>query len=994
MKFFLQFTFLLFSSCLFAQNGPGGVGSTDGTSDLTLWLVADKETVTAGTVTTWTDQSGYGNNFTEGTAGTIATSTVNGYQSFNFDGTTHYFETPHVANLTTTDFSIFTTLNVTSSASKKTIVSNIEYPAPGNYNQGYEISVSDNNDDFWHLDYGNNTGYGGLGYFESSPNVWTGLFAQNKVGTGMNFLFNSVPVVGSNANESIGSTESIQVGSNFGWNGTASVYKEFFKGEISEVIIYKTAINKSQQIIVDNYLAAKYGYSLPNYYYPPPTYAPAPGFERYTQDDSAPGNFDHNVAGIGQADDGSNHFNSKGTGIVRVHTPVNFTNGEYFFWGEESKNATYDFSTEGYAERLNSKWRVNMISDYNNNVDISVKASDLILTGMIACANLKLVLSDDNFSSVNHSYDMSFDSGSGEWTATGVYFNDGDYFTFEYFDTIVLDVNGFHNGSQTGNAPANWNECYSFLVKGDANGAFVLPDDAKVKDLTIELNGLLVVAAGKKLEVIEGVDMEGDIRLLSASQLLQTGLNGVVGSGKLYQEIQGNQRNIYQSSLWSSPVSTGTNTYTINGAMKDGTTALSATSTHPDFTFVTGHDGSNAPTISEFWLAKLTNALAWNQHGNEDEVNNITEGFNMKGTGVTGGQNFVFIGTPNSGDYTSTIASGNSSLLGNPYPSAMNADTFLSNNYGLFTALHFWDETNSTQTNHNSSSYDGGYATRNLIASTPAPTFDGTAFNSGTMPTDIIPVGQGFFVDATGTGNIVFNNGQRVFGTGSFYNKTPMALLRIGFEFDINNNTYHRQVAVGFNGTTNGFEPAYDALMYDMHATDMALKVANHSGDFVICGTESFVDTIELPLHIKLEEQRNVTFNIDAIENFSPNAIFLKDNTNGMYYDLSNPVSMNLEIGDFTDRFSIVFRSSPLAIEEAEMDTNITLIDKGNSIKIESDELMKRIAVYNVIGQLLTENNINSESATMDANFEKGQVLLVNITLESGVVITKKIIKN
>ena len=78
-----------------------------------------------------------------------------------------------------------------------------------------------------------------------------------------------------------------------------------FSGEITEIIAFNETLNLAERIIVQNYLAAKYGISLV-------------ANDFYTQDDAANGNFDHNVAGIGKASDDSQHTDSQGTGIIRI----------------------------------------------------------------------------------------------------------------------------------------------------------------------------------------------------------------------------------------------------------------------------------------------------------------------------------------------------------------------------------------------------------------------------------------------------------------------------------------------------------------------------------------------------------------------------------------------------------------------------------------------------------------------------------------------------
>src|SRR5690606_26464597 len=82
------------------------------------------------------------------------------------------------------------------------------------------------------------------------------------------------------------------------------------------------------------------------------------------------------------------------------------------------------------------------------------------------------------------------------------------------------------------------------------------------------------------------------------------------------------------------------------------------------------------------------------------------EGFSMKGVANTNGsialqQNYVFNGKPNNGNIMLPISSGNDYLVGNPYPSALDAHEFILDNIKdgsgraatniINGALYFWD---------------------------------------------------------------------------------------------------------------------------------------------------------------------------------------------------------------------------------------------------------------------------------------------------------------
>lgn len=98
-----QFIPVLLSACLtvgsgflYAQNGPGGVGNTSGSSDLKLWLRSDVGVTTVGTaVTSWQDQSGNGNDVSNSAATNrpaLQNNGANGQDYLRFDGTNDFLE--------------------------------------------------------------------------------------------------------------------------------------------------------------------------------------------------------------------------------------------------------------------------------------------------------------------------------------------------------------------------------------------------------------------------------------------------------------------------------------------------------------------------------------------------------------------------------------------------------------------------------------------------------------------------------------------------------------------------------------------------------------------------------------------------------------------------------------------------------------------------------------------------------------------------------------
>jgi len=969
MKKITLLLIVLLTIATYSQTGPGGIGDNNGTSNLVMWLDANTISATNGTtVTNWTDLSGNNFDFSDGNGAVFNNSNINNYSSFSFNGSSNYFEKSFENSLNPNEYTIFAIDNVTSSNEYKAVFSNRDDP-PGNDRSGFILysRPSNNNWQFWT---GVTSDWKITTNNTSTANNWAfQMINYDSTSNDKNLFINGNLDANNNHDMITNLVRPFRIGS--GANEGSPNY--YFKGDISEIIMFNRVINETERIIINNYISSKYDITLVSN-------------DFYTQDNSGNGDFDHNVAGIGQETSTDNHIDSQGTGIIRINTPSALSDGDYLFWGEETKDPTYDFSSSTeYTERLNSKWRVSKQNDLGT-ISLSVKETDIDLSGMESCAGVKLIVSNSSDFTTKTTYSMVLSGGT--YTASNVNFSDGDYFTFEYFDTIVVDGTKFYNGSGASNVPSTTDQCYKLLVKSTADGTLALTENAHVKEIEVENGGKLVVNTGLELKVNNGIILDGDIRLIGNSQLIQThtGTSQVTGNGKLYLDKQSNLSNVYQSGYWSSPVTTSGNTFTIEDAMKDGTTPTSATSIPSNLNFTTGYDGNaSTKTISSYWLANLTNALDWNRHRSQTASHNVTQGYNMKSLGL----NFTFVGKPNDGDYTSTVTSGNSSLLGNPYPSAMNADAFLATNNTLFSTLYFWDGSVDNSNTHVRSAYTGGYATYNGTI--------GVGFNGGIAPNNRISVGQGFFVDATDNGTIIFNNSHRLYDTSAnlYARPTQIPVLRIGLDFSINETeTFHRQLAVTFiNGATNGYEPAYDAIMYDMQPSDFALKVNGQTNDFVITGIENYVDTIEIPLYVKLDQQRNMAFSIDAIEGLTPDNIYLKDTYNNQYYNLNDTVNIYLEEGNFTDRFFIVFRNQVANITDLINNNNVTIIDRTNSIKLKSNLIIKQIQIFNTIGQVIFNKKLNNNQTEIFPSIYKGQFVIIKTKLENGQEITTKLIK-
>lgn len=536
-----------------------------------------------------------------------------------------------------------------------------------------------------------------------------------------------------------------------------------------------------------------------------------------------------------------------------------------------------------------------------------------------------------------------------------------------------------------------------------------------------------------KLENKWYLKLDGKIDLSGKSQLVQTADSELdATSAGFIERDQTGQSNKFNYNYWSSPVSSINNTtvnhgYTVAGVMKDGTTA-----TPQNIQWTTGVNSSaTSPiTLSSYWIFKfqnLTNSYAnWTTVGQNGTLL-AGQGFTLKGSSAaTPKQNYTFVGKPNNGTITSTVAANNLNLCGNPYPSAIDADKFIDDNIGSITGtLLFWEHYN-TNTSHNTIQYQGGYATYTKVGGTPpvAPAGISGLGISNRSAKRFIPVGQGFFVNGNATGGtITFNNSQRIFikednahsqylfrnagmmtteaaiNAEDTFETEQFTKLRLGF---VSANNYHRQLLLGFMNqyATSGFDNGYDALSPETLASDMYFQQGTVKQNII--GDTYFNANNSYPLGIKNATAGNVKFNLDAKENLAEDQeVYIFDNTTGSYHSIkSQPFEINLPAGTIENRFFLRFSTTgSLGTNDNEMQNGISVAhtQTDNTIHIKNELMeatIKSVELYNLLGQKVADWSLENQSATemhLPVNNVSTGTYIVKIATDKG-DISKKIL--
>src|SRR5690606_36323196 len=118
----------------------------------------------------------------------------------------------------------------------------------------------------------------------------------------------------------------------------------------------------------------------------------------------------------------------------------------------------------------------------------------------------------------------------------------------------------------------------------------------------------------------------------------------------------------------------------------------------------------------------------------------------------------VFTGVANNGNVPVSVVSNAFNGLGNPYPSAIDAEELFAAN-STIQAIYFWTNSNAP--------VEGSYLANNWASWT---TTGGTSADGSIIePNGEIAVGQGFIAQVNGNTSVTFNNDMRIGGAGMFF---------------------------------------------------------------------------------------------------------------------------------------------------------------------------------------------------------------------------------
>ncbi|QXP66782.1 T9SS type A sorting domain-containing protein [Polaribacter sp. AHE13PA] len=544
------------------------------------------------------------------------------------------------------------------------------------------------------------------------------------------------------------------------------------------------------------------------------------------------------------------------------------------------------------------------------------------------------------------------------------------------------------------------------------------------RELKVDANQKLTVT-DQLLVVTNDITLDGDIRLAGTkAQLVQThsGESTIKSTfassmGKLLVDQNSEIPSLYRYGYMSSPVNSLGTTYTVQDVLKDGTDPANP----KDITFVSGYDGSFTTTgisLADYWIYTYVPGSDGRSnwvHKYKSGTINRGEGYIFKGPGRE--QNYTFSGTPNDGDFNtdSKIAGGESYLIGNPYPSAINTKKFIKDNLANTTGtLYFWEHHESVLgegdgiAGHVFGGYIGGYATINFVTGVAADKIEDLSINddNGTSglgdqtykePKAYIAMGQGFFIEGDAViatpQAVNFNNSQRAYvteGDQSVFFKTSkkssktasttnlLPIIKLGFEYKNTDETLlHHQIAVSFQGTNSfDFDKGYDSHVYQVGNTDIYWKFPNDDSNYVIAGVQAISNELEVPLELVMDYSGQVNLMVDEIQNVSRD-IYITDKLTGTSYDVKNEkITLTLEKGVYPDRFVLAFSpNTALNVEDEILASNTNIYaDNENKqivISISNEVEINKVELFDILGKKVSVWNIKEQKDTYQLDIKK-----------------------
>ena len=529
-------------------------------------------------------------------------------------------------------------------------------------------------------------------------------------------------------------------------------------------------------------------------------------------------------------------------------------------------------------------------------------------------------------------------------------------------------TNWFNNGNNVVGATKD-------AVIGTGNFQPEIGANASVKSLTLNASTSLTVNSGYNLTVAGAVANSGTLTIENNANLIQGGTTNT-NTGNVIVKRNSNPLYLLDYTMWSSPVS-GTQTLADFSPM---------TSIAPIIRFYTYDPANNwykyAVPTSTFttgtgYLIRMPKSDA-------------TTDYDAGTAPLT--YNGQFTGIPNNGTITlSGLTADKFYSVGNPYPSTISADAFISGNSTGGT-LYFWRKRNAQA--------GSAYAAYNSTGSTAS------SDASVGIPNGTIQVGQGFIVKTGAAATtLAFTNAMRAGTVSTQIFKTKQVqkdrvwvnLTRPATKTGtIDIPEAFSQALIGYmDGATLGVDEGIDGKY--INDSEVALTSSINNEEYTIQGRPTFDPADVVALNFKTDADGAYTIALDHFDGVfaAGQDVYLVDSKTGTETDLkAGAYTFNATSGIDNTRFSLKYQKTLKVDAPAFNENSVSVYKNNGALYVNSGFVaMSNIKVFDIQGRLIAEQkNLKSTTAVFNNLRAKNQVLIVKITGENNNVVSKKIV--
>ncbi|NHN25387.1 hypothetical protein FIA58_006840 [Flavobacterium jejuense] len=565
-----------------------------------------------------------------------------------------------------------------------------------------------------------------------------------------------------------------------------------------------------------------------------------------------------------------------------------------------------------------------------------------------------------------------------------------------------------------GTSSSDWNNPNNWLPVGipDINTCVIIPSSAtntllntspsgNGKNLVIKPGATLNIQNNQSLTIKENVINNGTFNLDNNTSLVQ--IDNVInsGSGIMTMNRTATTNNTSDYIYYSSPVGSFPVTSIPGSPRYIWEPTVNRAPTYPS-NFGNWISASGNMTIGRGYIARQGVA-------------------GLKSVNFTGIFNNGNISTPisrstyNGVNYTGptptpiTKDDDNLNLIGNPYPSAINAIDFLTANTNLEGFVKIWTHgtaLSSSTTSPFYQNFQSNYSINDYITYNSSGSSSGPGVFGG-----FIGSGQGFFVQmkhttTATTENVTFTNNMRsaTYSNSQFYrneNNTVIEANRIWLDLTKENGPSVRTLVGYITNATNDIDRLYDAPALNKNYFDIYSISTTSTEKLNIQGRAlPFVEYDTVPIGAYIAQNGNYTISIGAVDGLFSNSdqnIYLEDLQNGIIHDLRlTPYSFTSNAGNIDNRFILRFNNTDNLLGNSDFDTNenevLIMTDENLTIKSLTTNIHS-IEIYDILGRNITMvNKINSLEKEIKNIQKNNAPIIIKIKLENGFILNKKLV--